>query len=122
MVIIPGWNLHFKIIQTILSRTDERIVESRDICGHSKRRKFFIIDSKKLLNLIAIISFFSRISLFSFSIMLVSLLLCLLMFIKEVTFTFIAEKFSIFFAIEVVKIFKLDYVNSQHSFFISCAF
>ena len=46
-VIILGWDLHFKIIQSILSRTDERIVESRDICGHLKRRIFFIIDSKK---------------------------------------------------------------------------
>ena len=59
-----------------MSRTEERIAESEDISGHLKRLIDFTIESKKLLNVLAITSFFRRISLFS--IMLVSPLLCLL--------------------------------------------
>ena len=77
MDIILGWNLYFRIILSILSRTEERIVESQDISGHLKRLIDFTIESKKLLNVLAITSFFRRISPFSLSIMLVSPLLCL---------------------------------------------
>ena len=77
MDIILGWNLYFRIILSILSRTEERIVESQDISGYLKRLIDFTIESKNLLNVLAITSFFRRISTFSLSIMLVSPLLCL---------------------------------------------
>ena len=57
MDIILGWNLYFKIIQSILSRTEERIVEFQDIFSHLKRSIDFITESKKLLNVLAITSF-----------------------------------------------------------------
>ena len=78
MDIMLGWNLYFRIILSILSRTEERIVESRDISGHFKRLIDFTIESKKLLNVLATTSFLRRLSPFSLSIMLVSPLLCLL--------------------------------------------
>ena len=77
MDIILGWNLYFKIILSILSRTEERIVESQDISGYLKRLIDFTIESKNLLNALAIKSFLRRIPPFSLSIMLVSPLLCL---------------------------------------------
>ena len=58
MDIILGWNLYFRIILSILSRTEERIVESQDISGHLKRLIDFTIESKKLLNVLAVTSFF----------------------------------------------------------------
>ena len=61
-----------------MSRTEERIVESQDISGHLKRLIDFKKIAKKLLNVSAITSFFTRISPFSLGIMLVSPLLCLL--------------------------------------------
>ena len=60
MDIILRWNLYFKIILSILSRTEERIVESQDISGHLKRLIDFPIESKKMLNVLAITSFFRR--------------------------------------------------------------
>ena len=57
MDIILGWNLYFKIILSILSRTKERIVEFQDISSHLKRSIDFITESKKLLNVLAITSF-----------------------------------------------------------------
>ena len=57
MDIILGWNLYFKIILSILSRTEERIVEFQDIFSHLKRSIDFITESKKLLNVLAITSF-----------------------------------------------------------------
>ena len=47
MDIILGWNLYFRIILSILSRTEARIVESQDISGHLKRLIDFTIESKK---------------------------------------------------------------------------
>ena len=47
MDIILGWNLYFRIILSILSRTEERIVESQDISGYLKRLIDFTIKSKK---------------------------------------------------------------------------
>ena len=64
MDIILGWNLYLRIIPSILSRTDERIVESQDICGHLKRLIDFTIEPKKLLNVLATASYFRRISPF----------------------------------------------------------
>ena len=57
MDIILRWILHFRIIQSILSKTDERIVESQDISGHLKRLIDFTIEYKKLLNILAITLF-----------------------------------------------------------------
>ena len=44
MDIILRWILHLRIIQSILSKTDERIVESQDISGHLKRLIDFTIE------------------------------------------------------------------------------
>ena len=76
MDIMLGWNLYFRIILSILSRTGNRIVESQDISGHLKRLIDFTIELKKMLN----VSYYilRRISPFSLCIMLVSPLLCLL--------------------------------------------
>ena len=57
MDIILGWNLYFKIILSILSRTEERIVEFQDMSSHLKRSIDFITESKNLLNVLAITSF-----------------------------------------------------------------
>ena len=70
---LVGWNLYFKIILSILSRTEERIGEYQDISGHLKKLIDFTTESKHLLNVLAITSFFRRISPFS-----LSPLLCLL--------------------------------------------
>ena len=51
---ILGWNLYFKIIRSILLKADERIVESQDTSGHLNRLMNFTIESKKLLNVLAI--------------------------------------------------------------------
>ena len=48
MGVILGWNLYFRIILFILSRTEERIAESQDIPGHLKRLIDFTTESKKL--------------------------------------------------------------------------
>ena len=72
MDITLGRNLYFRIILSILSRTEETIVESQDISGHLKRLVDFTIESKKLLNVLVITSFFRAVSPFSLSIMLVS--------------------------------------------------
>ena len=53
MDIILRWNLYFKIILSILSRTEERIVESQDISGHLKRFRDFTIESKKIVKRIS---------------------------------------------------------------------
>ena len=37
MDVILGWNFYFRIILSILSRTEERIVESQEISGNLKR-------------------------------------------------------------------------------------
>ena len=54
MDFILGWNLYFRIILSILSRKEERTVESQDISGHLKRLIDFTIESRKLLNVLAI--------------------------------------------------------------------
>ena len=61
MDIILGWNLYFKIVLSILSKTKEKIVESQDISDHLKRLADFTINRKKLLNVLAITSFFRTI-------------------------------------------------------------
>ena len=50
MDVILGWNLYFRIILSILSRTEERIVESQEISGNlkklidfAKRVRYYII-------------------------------------------------------------------------------
>ena len=53
--IIQGWN--FRIILSILSRTEEWIDESQEISDHLKRLTDFTIASKKLLNVLPITSF-----------------------------------------------------------------
>ena len=52
MDIILGRNLYFRVIPSILSRAEERIVESQDISDHLKRLIDFTIESKKLLNVL----------------------------------------------------------------------
>ena len=52
MDIMLGWNLYFRIILSILSRTGKRIVESQDISGHLKRLIDFTIELKKMLKLL----------------------------------------------------------------------
>ena len=79
-ILFNGYYTRMKLVfqdNPILSRTEERIVESHDISGHLKRLIDFTIESKKLLNVLAITSFFRRISPFSLSIMSVCPLLCL---------------------------------------------
>ena len=56
MDIILGWNLYFRIILSILS-AKERTVESQEISGHLKRLIDFVLESKKLLNALAITYF-----------------------------------------------------------------
>ena len=43
---------YFRVILSILSRAEERIVKSQDISGHLKRLIDFTIESKKLLNVL----------------------------------------------------------------------
>ena len=65
MDIILGWKLYFRIILSILSKTEEKIVESQDISDHLKRLADFTINRKKLLNVLAITSVFRTIFPFS---------------------------------------------------------
>ena len=55
-------NYYFRIIRPIPSRTDEKFVEIQDISGHLKSLTDFTIQSKKLLNVLAITSIFRTIS------------------------------------------------------------
>ena len=50
MDIILGYNLYFRIILSILSRTEEATVESQDISDYLKRLIDFTIESKKIAN------------------------------------------------------------------------
>ena len=43
MDVILGWDLYFRVILSILSRTEERIVEYQDTSGHLKRLIDFTI-------------------------------------------------------------------------------
>ena len=60
-ILFNGYYTRMKLVfqdNPILSRTEERIVESHDISGHLKRLIDFTIESKKLLNVLAVTSFF----------------------------------------------------------------
>ena len=54
--------MYFKITLSILSRAEERIVESQDIFGHLNRSCYWV---KKLLNVLAITSFLEEFLPFS---------------------------------------------------------
>ena len=97
--------MYFKIILSILSRTEERIVEFQDIFSHLKRSIDFITESKKIAKRI---SYYIILEEFLFLFLEHYVSVSSAMFIREVGFTFIPERFSIIFGIQVITIFKFS--------------